>query len=954
MITKVININLHQPIYEKLTAKQGDIASRYLLFHLLDGDKPFDLTGKSVRVYARKPDKTEIFNDLIINDETKGYCTLELTSQCLAEAGIVKMELYISQSGKVLTSIPFDLEVISCVNTINAIVSTNEFTALTKGLGSLNEYDKYKNEIIEARKGYRTVAKRLNNIDSQLFTMATKDELNALGRLEFSGEYDTLDMLNLNKPTGGEGFYLVIEDGYIYRWNGSSWIRTVQFKSDGIGDKSISINKLSDEIETAIYSKEKASIKFYAKYVESNGNISYSDGTIKSTEKIKYHNTSKITFSGDLTNKFYKISYYNDSGDFIKSTEWLPCNDFYIHKKEVCVISFKSNPLAPINPNEFIVLEVLYEKKNQDIISPQKIVSKYNLLDGLTIHEYMNISEGKDLNDYSLDGLLVNSEVAYVYDPIQVRNEGGLIYDELYISKTNDSGARQLVEYDINGRYIKTIFYYETEIDKLVQLDSNTFFIVVIGYYNTQSVTDYELHVGKVRLEWMLHDKIEENSIKSINIDGTYNLLTKLTVYDNKTVRTNTNLVNFENESILQDSSVAYCYSPLQIRNENGLIYGELYISTFASEGARQIGLYDKKGKWLGLISSPGESREQLINLREDAWYIVVIGYYNYEGKETFSVHPSKKKIEWLDMDTPENGIAKIETQSKGLYYEKVTPSKTTTELLDPYKYPLYPAWGHEYLYSWYEKLFNNQNVVISVDGDSTTQESGSIWTSVNGRRVDMVRKIMCTIGKYPTDKITINKNGYGSRTTGTWVGAYFNNDKPDDATNFPNGILDRTMSQNPDLIILGFGINDASTNLFPNTTMEYRLNQSKEWFEEGLKRIRGTESVNGRPAYNKSADELAIIICTPIQAENGMGRGRDAWQKYQREMLMELARKYNCAFYDVTARHWDHAFSGQWSQNNTTTERRYDKLHPMPACNADFMSGIQDLLFPICLWKWE
>ena len=947
MITKVINVNLHQPIYEKLTAKQGDIASRYLLFHLLDGDKPFDLTGKSVRVYARKPDGTEIFNDLIINNETKGYCTLELTSQCLAEAGIVKMELYISQSGKVLTSIPFDLEVISCINTINAIVSTNEFSALEAALGSLQGFYNFKREIIDARNGFTTLGKRLD-------TMATIDEVNALGRIEFSGEYDTLDMLNLEKPTGGEGFYLVIEDGYIYRWNGTSWIKTVKFQSDGITDKSITINKLSEDVGNAIYSKVKASIKFYAKYVEPNGNISNSNGTIKSTEKIKYHNTSKIKFSGDLTNKFYKISYYNDSGDFIKSTEWLPCNDFYIHKKENCVISFKSNPLAPINPNEFIVLEVLYEKKNQDVISPQKLVSKYNLLDGLTIYEHMNISDGKDLNDYSVDGLLVDSDVAYVYDPIQVRNEGGLIYDELYISKTNDSGARQLLEYDINGRYIKTTFYSETEIDKLVQLDLSTFFIVVIGYYDTQSVRNYELHVGKVRLEWMLPDEIEENSIKSINIDGTYNLLTKLTVYDNKTIQWDANLVDYEIEPILQDSSFAFCYSPLQIRNENGLIYGELYISTFASAGARQMGLYDKEGIWLGMISSPGESREQLINLSEDVWYIVAIGYYDYEGKETFSVHPSKKKIEWLDIDIPANVVERKETQSKGLYYENVTPSGTNTDLLDPYKYPLYPAWGHEYLYSWYEKLFNNENVVISVDGDSTTEEAGSIWTNVKGRRVDMVRKIMCTIGKYPTDKITINKNGYGSRTTGTWVGAYFNSDRPNDATNFPNGILDRTMSQNPDLIILGFGINDASTNLFPKTTIEYRLNQSKEWFEEGLKRIRGTESVNGRPAYNKSADELAIIICTPIQAENGKGRGRDAWQKYQREMLMELARKYNCAFYDVTARHWDHAFSGQWSQNNTTTERRHDKLHPMPACNADFMSGMQDLLFPICLWKWE
>ena len=166
MITKVINVNLHQPIYEKITAKQGDIASRYLLFHLLDGDKPFDLTGKSVRVYARKPDKTEIFNDLIINDKTKGYCTLELTSQCLAAAGVVKMELYISQSGKVLTSIPFDLEVIDCINTANSVVSTNEFSALEVALGSLQDYDNLRREIIEARNEYGTVGRRLDNIEN--------------------------------------------------------------------------------------------------------------------------------------------------------------------------------------------------------------------------------------------------------------------------------------------------------------------------------------------------------------------------------------------------------------------------------------------------------------------------------------------------------------------------------------------------------------------------------------------------------------------------------------------------------------------------------------------------------------------------------------------------------------------------------------------------------------------
>ena len=181
MITKVINVNLHQPIYEKLTAKQGDIASRYLLFHLLDGDKPFDLSNKTVRVYAIKPDKTEIFNDLTINDARKGYCTLELTSQCLASAGVVKMELYISESGKVLTSIPFELEVIKCINTTDSIISTNEFSALNEALGSLQDYNNLKSEVIQARKTYVNVGARLNDFDWQLDNIenekATKQEV---------------------------------------------------------------------------------------------------------------------------------------------------------------------------------------------------------------------------------------------------------------------------------------------------------------------------------------------------------------------------------------------------------------------------------------------------------------------------------------------------------------------------------------------------------------------------------------------------------------------------------------------------------------------------------------------------------------------------------------------------------------------------------------------------------
>ncbi len=168
MNTKIIKFDLNRKLYEKIIAKQGDTKSRFLLFNLLDGSFPFDLTNRSVRVYGLKRDGTEIFNDLIINNATKGYCTLELTNQMLALSGEVELELMIIEGDKKLTSNIFTLEVRKSINSEKAIVSTNEFTALLNGLASLNEYDNYKNEIKDARGGQLKLKDRLDGFDESL------------------------------------------------------------------------------------------------------------------------------------------------------------------------------------------------------------------------------------------------------------------------------------------------------------------------------------------------------------------------------------------------------------------------------------------------------------------------------------------------------------------------------------------------------------------------------------------------------------------------------------------------------------------------------------------------------------------------------------------------------------------------------------------------------------------
>ena len=181
MNTKIIKFDLNRKLYEKIVAKQGDTKSRFLLFNLLDGSVPFDLTNRSVRVYGLKKDRTEIFNDLIINNATKGYCTLELTNQMLALSGEVELELMIIEGDKKLTSNIFTLEVRKSINSEKAIVSTNEFTALLNGLASLNEYDNYKNEIKDARGSQAKLKDRLDNFDSQLEQIDDKSS-QALGK----------------------------------------------------------------------------------------------------------------------------------------------------------------------------------------------------------------------------------------------------------------------------------------------------------------------------------------------------------------------------------------------------------------------------------------------------------------------------------------------------------------------------------------------------------------------------------------------------------------------------------------------------------------------------------------------------------------------------------------------------------------------------------------------------
>ena len=58
-----LQIDIQEPITDIVTAVQEDSNSRYLDVVLMEKGIPLNLSGEEVRIYMRKPDGTELFND---------------------------------------------------------------------------------------------------------------------------------------------------------------------------------------------------------------------------------------------------------------------------------------------------------------------------------------------------------------------------------------------------------------------------------------------------------------------------------------------------------------------------------------------------------------------------------------------------------------------------------------------------------------------------------------------------------------------------------------------------------------------------------------------------------------------------------------------------------------------------------------------------------------------------
>ena len=137
-ITLDLNLDREMPVAR---VKQGDSSTRYLTVHLeSDGEPYVPESGVEFLFRCEKPDGHGVMLDseykdseqdryLVINNGN-GTISVELTSQCTIVPGVCKCDICMYRDNKILSTVPFAIDVKRSPNVASLIVSSDDFRTL--------------------------------------------------------------------------------------------------------------------------------------------------------------------------------------------------------------------------------------------------------------------------------------------------------------------------------------------------------------------------------------------------------------------------------------------------------------------------------------------------------------------------------------------------------------------------------------------------------------------------------------------------------------------------------------------------------------------------------------------------------------------------------------------------------------------------------------------------------
>lgn len=135
---KIIRLRIQNSTFcRRIRVVQGDTGR---IFRFILEDITMD-GSEQARVYAKKPDGTEVYNDCEVVSPNEVLMESD-SGQIFAAIGVVQAEIQISKSGKTITTYTFEFDVEKSLTRAGAIQSSSEYgaleTAITKAEGFYN------------------------------------------------------------------------------------------------------------------------------------------------------------------------------------------------------------------------------------------------------------------------------------------------------------------------------------------------------------------------------------------------------------------------------------------------------------------------------------------------------------------------------------------------------------------------------------------------------------------------------------------------------------------------------------------------------------------------------------------------------------------------------------------------------------------------------------------------
>lgn len=238
MASKIsINLDTCKENFIPVKCKQNDDLT--LEAFIYENGLELNLTNKEITIQALKSDNTYIIQNTSITKENNKIVA-DLIRDFSRIAGKTEIEIVLTESSKQNTTFSFCLEVVGSVIR-GAVQSTDTITVLENVQEAVNEIGKINEETRTLLNNAGAASKEeVKELNASLEQKASKSEIGT-----------PLVASSVSGMTDKTKVYVNTTDGKWYSWNGTNWIVGGTYNSQGIGDGTITLSKLADEVKNA-------------------------------------------------------------------------------------------------------------------------------------------------------------------------------------------------------------------------------------------------------------------------------------------------------------------------------------------------------------------------------------------------------------------------------------------------------------------------------------------------------------------------------------------------------------------------------------------------------------------------------------------------------------------------------------------------------------------------------